>query len=84
MPSLVHFFCLLLQILTMKTAVTLILEHACLLHASQGDPSAALKKAYSQYVSSNFHNEVKKQFAAPPKHYSSPHLMEFILKHRLS
>jgi hypothetical protein len=84
MPLLVYFFYLLLQFLTTNIAVTLILEHACLLHASWSNPTAALEQAYSQYISSNFHNKAKKQFAAPPKHYSNFEFMEFILKHRLS
>jgi hypothetical protein len=83
MPLLVHFFHLNLQGLIRKIAVTLILEHACLLHTLQDDPSAALQRAYSQYISSNSHDEVKKQFTNPSKHYSGPQFIEFILKHRL-
>lgn len=84
MPSLVHSFHSSLQILTRKTAVTLILEHATLLHASGDDPTLALQNAHSRYISSNSHNEVKKQFTDAPKHYSNHQFMAFILRHRLS
>ena len=86
MPSLVHFCHLPLQFLTSNIVVTLILEHACLLHASQDDPDRdkALDRAYSQYVSSDFHNEVSRQFSAPPTQYSVSQFTEFILEHRLS
>jgi len=66
-------------------AITIILEHTCLIYASQllltGE--AALDMAYSRYISSDFHTAVRKQFSAPPMQYSAPQFIEFILKHRL-
>jgi hypothetical protein len=66
-------------------AITLILEHACLFYASQLKPTRdeALDSACSQYISSNIHNTVIKQFSAPPMQYSILEFKEFILKHRL-
>jgi hypothetical protein len=63
----------------------LILEHACLLIASQSKPTKdeALDEAYSRYCASGVHNELMTQFSAPPKRYSILRLTEFILEHRL-
>jgi len=84
-PSLVHFCRLPSQFLTSNIVVTLILEHACLSHASERDSARdkALDGAYSRYISSDFHNEVSERFPAPPTQYSVSQFTEFILEHRL-
>jgi hypothetical protein len=85
-PLLVHFCCLHPHLLTSKIASVLILEHACLLCATQDGPNIkeALDKAYSRYISSDFHNEATSHFSAPAKHYSILQFTVFILKHPLS
>jgi len=81
----VHFFHLPLQFLTLESAIVIILEHACLLHASQLHPTIkeALDRAFSQYRSSDIHNAVRKQFSAPPMQYTILQYTEFIVEHRL-
>jgi len=67
-------------------AITIILEHACLIYASEEiSPTigATLDRAYALYSSSDFHISVRKQFSAPPLQYSTLQYIEFILKHRL-
>jgi len=66
-------------------AITIILEHGCLIYASQHKPTmkAALDRAYSRYSSSDFHIAVRKQFSAPLIQYSPLQFIEFILEHRL-
>jgi len=66
-------------------AVTIILDYACLIYASQLNPTRedALERAYSRYTSSDFHNIVRTQFSAPPMQYSTLQFVEFILNHRL-
>jgi hypothetical protein len=83
--SLVHFYCLLLQFLTSDIVIILILENACLSYASQSKPTRdeVLDQAYSQYCAANIHNELIKEFCAPPKKYSIFQFIKFILKHRL-
>jgi hypothetical protein len=63
----------------------LILEHACLFHASITKPTIkeALHKAYSQYQALNTQYVIT-QFLASPKEYSIIQITEFILNHRLS
>jgi hypothetical protein len=63
----------------------LILENACLYHASQPKPTShkALDQAYSQYCASGVHSEVTKQFFASPANYSIFQFTEFLLMHRL-
>jgi len=65
--------------------ITIILEHACLLYASQLNLARedALDRAYSQYTPSDFHIAVRNQFSAPPVEYSALQFIEFILTHRL-
>jgi len=84
-PYLVHIYCPLLQYLISKLAMVLILEHACLSFASQSKPTKdeALDEAYSRYCASSVHNELTKQFSAPPEEYSIPQFTEFIHKYRL-
>ena len=71
--------------LTSRLAIILILEHAGLFLASSYSPTLneALDRAYSQYISSGLHNDVKQQFFQPPKQYSILDFTEFILVHRL-
>jgi hypothetical protein len=73
------------RLLTSVIVIILILEHACVSYASQSNPTRdeALDQAYSRYCASGVHNEVTKQFFAPPKEYSIPQFTAFILKHRL-
>jgi hypothetical protein len=63
----------------------LILENACLSYTSQSKPTRdeALDQAYSQYCAAKIHDDLTKQFCAPPKEYSIHQFMEFILKHHL-
>jgi len=63
----------------------LILEHTCLLFASQPKPAKdeALDRAYSRYCASTVHNELTNKFSAPPKEYSILQFTEFVLEHRL-
>jgi hypothetical protein len=65
--------------------MTIILEHTCLIYASQLNLTgeASLDKAYSRYSSSDFHTAVRKQFSAPPTQYSTSQFIEFILERRL-
>jgi hypothetical protein len=66
--------------------IILILEYASVLYASQFKPTRekALNQAYSQYSASKIHNQITKQFSAPPGDYSILQFTEFILQHRLS
>jgi hypothetical protein len=82
---LVQFFHLPLQFLTLEIAITIILEHACLLFASKLNPirERALDRACSQYKSSDIHHKVREQFSAPPIQYSIFQFTEFIIQHRL-
>ena len=63
----------------------LILEHTCVLSASQPQlhNDEALEKAYSRYKSSDTHDAVKNKFSGPHSQYSLLDITEFILKHRL-
>jgi hypothetical protein len=83
--SSVHIPHLLLQFLTSKIAIILILENACLFYASQPQPdrSVALDRAYSLYKTSQTHIAASKEFSASSMEYSIPQLTEFILVHRL-
>jgi hypothetical protein len=69
-----------------KIVTILILESACVSHASQSKPTAeqALNQAYSRYCASSTHNEVTQQFSATPNNYSVLQLTDFILRYRLS
>jgi len=66
-------------------AITIILEHACVIFASHLDQlrEDALDRAYSRYGSSDLHIAVRNQFSAPPMQYSALQFIEFVLKHRL-
>jgi hypothetical protein len=63
----------------------LILQHACLFHASSSKPTVneALDYAYSQYQASNTHNTAIRKFVAPSEKYSVLQITEFILNHQL-
>jgi hypothetical protein len=63
----------------------LILEHACLFHASSSKPTVndALDKAYSQYQASETHDAVVIHFVPPSKKYSVLQFADFILNYRL-
>jgi len=69
------------QFLTSIIVTILILEHACLFHASLSKPTVneALDKAYFQYQASNTYDAVIRQFVAPSKKYSVLQFIEFIL-----
>jgi hypothetical protein len=43
----------------------------------------ALDNAYSQYLSSDAHNAVQRQFSASAQEYSISQFTEFILQYRL-
>jgi hypothetical protein len=79
------FLLLWLQFLISGIVISIILEHTCLLYASQLKPprKEALDRAYSLYRSSGVHSAVRKQFSAPPMEYSLLQFTEFILNHRL-
>jgi len=66
-------------------AITIILDHACIVYASELRPTreAALLRAYSRYSTSDIHTAVRKQFSAPPLQYSTIQFIEFILNNRL-
>jgi hypothetical protein len=83
--SSVHFPHILLHFLTSDVALVLILENACLFHASQTQPdrAAALDVAYSRYNTSDTHIAATNEFSAPSVEYSIPQFAEFILAHRL-
>jgi hypothetical protein len=68
-----------------KTVTTVILEHACLLYASQLKPTRdeALDKAYFEYCKSDIYDQVIKQFSAPLQNYSIFQYMEFISRYQL-
>ena len=82
---LVHSYCLLLQFLTSKLVICLILEHACLSYASQSEINVgdALDQAYSRYCTSGIHEKVIQQLHEPPAQYSIVQLTDFILMHHL-
>jgi hypothetical protein len=82
---LVQFFHLSLQFLTSEIAITIILEHACLLFASKLNPTRekALDRACSEYKSSGIHHKVREQFSAPLIQHSIFLFTEFIIEHRL-
>jgi hypothetical protein len=63
----------------------LILEGACLIHASLARPTLkkALNMAHSQYVDSNIFEAVMEQFSATSEEYSALQFTEFILKNHL-
>jgi hypothetical protein len=69
----------------MKIVILLILECACLLHASSSRPSCseALDMAYSQYETSGIHNAIGEQFPSFQR-CSISQITEFILGNRLS
>jgi hypothetical protein len=83
--SSVHVPHLLLQFLTSKIAIILILENACLFYASEPQPdrNAALDRAYYRYKTSDIHFAARKEFSAPSVEYSISQFTEFILAHRL-
>jgi hypothetical protein len=64
--------------------ITIVLEKACLIFASQGNPrDQAVDMAYSIYRSSGIHHEVTMQFSDHPMEYSICQFTDFILEHRL-
>jgi hypothetical protein len=62
----------------------LILEYACILHASSSMPpyKEALEKACSQYTMSDAHNALRVQFPLSQV-YSISQVTDFILKYHL-
>jgi len=62
----------------------LILEHACLFHASSSKPSPkeALDRAYARFIDSNTYSALIEQFPAY-QDYTTSQLVGFILNHRL-
>ena len=74
-----------LQFLTSQIAIIVILDNACLFHASQARPDyiAALDRAYSRYKTSDTRIAARIRFSSRSVECSIPKFTEFILAHRI-